>query len=264
MVLLELTMSLKKILLFLLMVSVLGVPAMAEEITVAVAADLNYAMTELAAQFQQKTGNKVALSFGASGNLYSQIQVGAPFDAFFSADAEYAQKLAAAGKIDKPSLRTYALGHLVLWIPNSSTLDLQKLKMDVLLDPSVKKIAIANPEHAPYGRAAIAALEHYQFKGLVEDKVVLGENVSQAAQFVQSGNAQAGLIAESLAMSPPMKNAGRFWELPADSYPEIQQTVGIVVASKRKKTAQAFIDFVTSPDGARILQQYGFGIPSHP
>ncbi len=257
-------MSLKKILLFLLVVSMLALPAVAEEITVAAAADLNYAMKDLAAQFQQKTGNKVSLSFGASGNFYSQIQGGAPFDAFFSADADYPQKLAAAGKVDKGSVRTYALGHLVLWIPNSSTLDLLKLKMDVLLDPSVRKIAIANPEHAPYGRAAIAALEHYQFKGLLDDKLVLGENVSQAAQFVQSGNAQAGLIAESLAMSPPMKSAGRFWELSADSYPEIQQAAGILTSSKRKATAQAFVDFVTSPEGARILQQYGFGIPSRP
>ena len=257
-------MALKKALLFLLLVALAGVPVHAEEITVAAAADLNYAMKDLAAQFQQKTGNKVALSFGASGNIYSQIQSGAPYDLFFSADAEYPKKLADAGKIDKASVRTYALGHLVLWIPNSSQLDLQKLKMDVLLQPSVQKIAIANPEHAPYGRAAVAALEHFQLKGLVSDRFVLGENVSQAAQFVQSGNAQAGLIAESLALSPPMKSAGSFWEVPADSYPEIQQVVGIVTSSKRKQAAQAFVDFVTSAEGAKILQQYGFGIPAHP
>ena len=257
-------MALKKALLFLILVSLTGVPVHAEEIRVAAAADLNYAMKDLAAQFQQKTGNTVALSFGSSGNFYAQIQNGAPYDLFFSADAEYPKKLADAGKIDKTSLGMYALGHLVLWIPNSSQLDLQKLKMDVLLQPSVQKIAIANPEHAPYGRAAVAALQHFQLKGLVSDKFVLGENISQAAQFVQSGNAQAGLIAESLALSPAMKSAGRFWEVPADSYPEIQQAVGILSSSKRKQTAQAFLDFIISPEGAKILQQYGFGLPAHP
>ena len=257
-------MVLKKTVVFLVLACLAGVAVHAQEITVAAAADLNYAMKDLASQFQQKTGNKVSLSFGSSGNIYSQIQSGAPYDLFFSADAEYPKKLADAGKIDKASLRTYALGHLVLWIPNSSKLDLQKLKMDVLLQPSVQKIAIANPEHAPYGRAAVAALEHFQLKGLVSDKFVLGENVSQAAQFVQSGNAQAGLIAESLALSPPMKSAGRFWEVPADSYSEIQQTVGVVTSSKHKQTAEAFVDFVTSAEGAKVLQQYGFGLPAHP
>lgn len=256
-------MLLKNVLLFLLLVALAGVPIQAEEITVAAAADLNYAMKDLAAQFQQKTGNKVALSFGASGNIYSQIQSGAPYDLFFSADAEYPKRLGDAGKIDKASVRTYALGHLVLWIPNSSQLDLHKLKMDLLLQPSVQKIAIANPEHAPYGRAAVAALQHFQLKGLVSGKFVLGENVSQAAQFVQSGNAQAGLIAESLALSPPMKSGGRFWEVPPDSYPEIQQAAGVVSCSKHKQAAQAFIDFVTSAEGAKILQRYGFGRPVH-
>ena len=110
----------------------------------------------------------------------------------------------------------------------------------------------------------MAALQHFQLKGLVSDKFVLGENISQAAQFVQSGNAQAGLIAESLALSPAMKSAGSFWDVPADSYPEIQQVVGILTSSKHKQTAQAFIDFITSPRGAKILQQYGFGLPAHP
>ncbi len=257
-------MALKKALLLLILISLTGLALRAEEIRAAAAADLNYAMRDLAAQFQQKTGKTVALSFGSSGNIYSQIQSGAPYDVFFSADAAYPKKLADAGKIDRASVRTYAVGHLVLWIPNSSQLDLQKLKMDVLLQPSVQKVAIANPEHAPYGGAAVAALEHFQLKGLVSDKFVLGENVSQAAQFVQSGNAQAGLIAESLALSPAMKNAGRFWEVPSESYPEIQQAAGIVTSSEHKQAAQAFLDFVTSAEGAKILQQYGFGLPAHP
>jgi len=236
--------------------------ASAQEITVAAAADLNYALKELAARFEQKTGDKVTLSFGSSGNLFSQIESGAPYDLFFSADEQYPKKLAAAGVMDPASLRIYAVGHLVLWAPSSSGLDPQKLKMDLLTQPSVQRIAIANPQHAPYGRAAMAALAHFGLEDKVKNKLVFGENISQAAQFVQSGNAQAGLIALSLAMSPAMQGTGRYWELPSDSYPELRQSVGIVSASKRKQTAQAFLDYVTSREGAAVLEQYGFHVPS--
>ena len=134
--------------------------------------------------------------------------------------------------------------------------------MDLLLQPAVQRIAIANPQHAPYGRAAMAALDHFALKDRVANKLVLGENISQAAQFVQSGNAQAGLIALSLAMSPAMNNAGKYWELPADSYPEMMQGVAILSSSKHKSAAQAFIDYISSAEGAAVLQQYGFRVPS--
>jgi len=244
------------------MLSWLASAAHADEIAVAAAADLSYALQDLAGRFQQKTGNKVALSFGASGNLYSQIQNGAPYDLFFSADSDYPKKLAVAGLLDSTSLRTYAVGHLILWAPNGSGLDPKRLKMDLLLEPKVTKIAIANPEHAPYGRAAIAALQHYGLKERLANKLVMGENISQTAQFVQSGNAQAGLIALSLAASPALKNAGTYWELPTESYPEIGQAAGILSSSKHKQTAQAFLDFINSPQGAAVLRQYGFGAPS--
>ena len=133
--------------------------------------------------------------------------------------------------------------------------------MNLLLEPSVQKIAIANPEHAPYGRAAMAALEHFGLKDKVAGKLVLGENISQAAQFVQSGNTQAGLIALSLASSPAMKDAGSYWELPSDAYPAMLQVVGILSSSKNQRAAQDFLDFVRSPQGASILQQYGFSLP---
>src|SRR5271165_5907121 len=194
----------KKFVVALLFVGLLVSCALAQEVTVAAAADLNYALKDLAARFEQKTGNKVTLSFGSSGNMFSQIQSGAPYDLFFSADEQYPQKLAAAGLMDAASLRSYAVGHLVLWVPNSSGLDPQKLKMDSLLQPSVQHIAIANPQHAPYGRAALAALTHFGLQDKVASKLVFGKNISQAAQFVQSGNAQAGLIALWLAMSPAM------------------------------------------------------------
>ena len=235
-----------------------------EQITVAAAADLNDALKELAGRFETSTGTKVTLSFGASGNLCSQIQSGAPFDLFFSADEDYPQKLAGAGTADASSLRVYALGHLVLWVLNNSPFDPQKSQMELLTQASVTRIAIANPQHAPYGRAAMAALEHYGFKNKVSGKLVFGENVSQAAQFVQSGNAQAGLIAMSLAKSPAMESVGRFWVLPSDSYPELKQAAVIVSASKHKKEAQAFLDFVLSPEGAATLRKYGLATPSEP
>jgi molybdate transport system substrate-binding protein len=234
----------------------------AEEITVAAAADLNFALQDLATRFERHTGDKIHLSFGASGTFYAQIQSGAPFDLFFSADVDYPKKLAAVGLIESASLRTYAVGHLVLWVPNASQLDPQKLKMDLLLQPSVQRIAIANPQHAPYGRAAMAAIEHFGLKDKIASKLVLGENISQAAQFVQSGNAQAGLIALSLAMSPTMKDNGKYWELPAESYPEMQQAVGIVSSSKHKHAAWAFIDYIKSPEAVAVLEQYGFSVPS--
>lgn len=252
----------KRILILLMALAMFAGAARADDIAVAAAADLSFAMKDLAARYEQKSGSRIALSFGASGNFYAQIQSGAPYDLFFSADADYPAKLAVDRFLEKSSVRTYAIGHLVLWIPNSSKIDLQQFKMNTLLQPSVQKIAIANPDHAPYGRAALAALEHFGLKERVSDKFVLGENVSQAAQFVQSGNAQAGLIPLSLAMSPAMKSAGRYWELPSDSYPAIQQAVGILASSKHQRAALAFIDFVASPEGATVLQQYGFALPA--
>jgi molybdate transport system substrate-binding protein len=235
-----------------------------DEITVAAAADLNYALNQLATRFEATSGTKVKISFGASGNLFSQIQSGAPFDLFFSADEDYPTKLVAAGIADASSLRIYALGHLVLWVPNNSSFDPQKLQMEVLTQPAVTRVAIANPQHAPFGRAAMAALQHYGLKDMIAAKLVFGENISQAAQFVQSGNAQAGLIAMSLAKSPAMASAGKFWVLPADTYPELKQVVAVMSGSKNKKAAQAFLDFVLSPEGADTLQKYGLTPPVKP
>lgn len=236
----------------------------AQTLSVAAAADLNYALREIAQKFQASTGTKVSLSFGASGNLFSQIQAGGPFDIFFSADEEYPRKLAAAGALDATSLRTYAVGHLVLWVPNSIALDPNSLHMSLLTHPGITKIAIANPQHAPYGRAAMAALEHYDLKDKISGKLVFGENISQAAQFVQSGNAQAGLIALSLARSPAMVNAGKYWEVPQDAYPELRQAVGILSRSNNKKAAQAFLDYIFSAEGSAILQKYGLTPPARP
>jgi molybdate transport system substrate-binding protein len=202
----------------------------------------------------------VKLSFGSSGNLFTQIENGAPFDVFFSADMDYPKKLIDSGFADGPSLYRYAVGRLVLWVPASSSLDLQHRGMNVLLDPSVKKIAIANPQHAPYGRAAVAALRHFELYEKVADRLVLGENVSQAAQFVESGNAQVGIVALSHALTPAMQDKGRYWEIPADAYPALNQGVVVVSHSPNKKEAAAFLDYLKTAEAAAIMQHYGFSL----
>lgn len=164
--------------------------------------------------------------------------------------------------VDASSLGTYAVGHLVLWVPNNSPFDPEKLQMGVLTQPAVTRIAIANPQHASYGRAAMAALEHFGLKDKDSAKLLMGENISQAAQFVQPGNAQAGLIVLSLARSPAMVSAGRYWELPSDAYPELKQAVVIVSPSKHKKTVQAFVNYVLSSEGAAVLRKYGLTPPA--
>src|SRR5882724_11218961 len=189
-----------------------------QEIAVAAAADLKFAMGELAANFEKQTGTKVNVTYGSSVNFFSQIQNGAPFDLFFSADVEYAKKLEAGGQAEPGTLYDYAVGRIVIWMPRSVAVDANAQGMDALLDSAIRKIAIANPAHAPYGRAAVAAMKKAGVYDKVEPKLVYGDNISQAAQFVQSGNAQAGIIALSLAISPPMKD-GKSWQVPAEMHP---------------------------------------------
>src|SRR6266446_472315 len=163
-----------------------GARGQGSEIRIAAAADLNSAMEELSEQFEKQAGTKVNVTYGSSGNFFSQMQNGAPFDLFFSADIEYPQKLEAAGLAEPGTLYEYAVGRIVIWMPPDSNVDVAKQGWNALLDAQVKKIAIANPEHAPYGRAAVAALREAGIYESVKAKLVYGENISQAAQFVQS------------------------------------------------------------------------------
>src|SRR5271168_1985880 len=226
------------------------------EINVAAAADLNAALQEVAASYEKRTGVAVKLSFGASGALTQQIQNGAPFDLFFSADMNYPRQLIAGGQAESALLYRYAVGRLVLWVPSDSPLDVEHKGMDVLLDSSVKKIAIANPQHAPYGRAAAAALKHYGLYDKVSDRLVLGENISQAAQFVESGNAQAGFLALAHASAPAMKGKGKYWEVPAEAYPPLAQGVVVLSHSQHKHEAAAFAEYVK--ESGDLLRKYGF------
>jgi molybdate transport system substrate-binding protein len=235
--------------------------AAAEELLVAAAADLQFAFQEIAARFEKETGNKVNVSYGSSGNFFNLIQNGAPYDLFFSADIDYPRKLEAAGRTVPGSLYEYASGKLVLWTPRNSPLDLSR-GLEVLVDPRIKKIAIANPLHAPYGRAALSAMQSAGLYDRLKEKLVTGENISQTAEFVQTGNADIGFVALSLALSPTMKSKGKFVEVPTTAYPPIRQAVVVLKSSKHQALARQFVDYVMQPQSSEILRQYGFVIPT--
>jgi molybdate transport system substrate-binding protein len=232
-----------------------------KEITVAAAADLSVALKEVAANYEKQSGVHVKLSFAASGALTQQIQNGAPFDVFFSADMDYPRQLIASNDADASSLYRYAVGTLVLWAPTSSPVDPEHQGIKVLSDPSVKKISIANPQHAPYGRATVAALKHFGIYEQVQDRLVIGENVSQAAQFVESGNAQVGFIALAHAVPLAMRGEGKFWKVPAEAYPALDQGVVVVSHSQHKADASAFVDYIKTKDATDVLRHYGFTVP---
>jgi len=232
-----------------------------QEIAVAAAADLKFAMGELAANFEKQTGTKVNVTYGSSGNFFSQIQNGAPFNLFFSADVEYARKLETGGQAEPGTLYSYAVGRIVIWMPQGVKVDLNAQGMNALLDAAIQKIAIANPAHAPYGRAAVAAMKKAGIFEKVEPKLVYGENISQAAQFVQSGNAQAGIIALSLAISPAMKDSGKMWLILAALHPPIEQAAVVVKSSQKKDAAKAFLEYIKSAGGKAVLDKYGFTTP---
>jgi molybdate transport system substrate-binding protein len=235
----------------------------AQEITLAAAADLQFAFPDVTARFQKDTGKRVKLIFGSSGNFFTQIQNGAPFDLFFSADIDYPRKLEAAGLAEPGTLYEYATGKIVLWVPSESKLDLSR-GLKVLLDPGIKKIAIANPQHAPYGRAAVAALQREGIYDKVAEKFVLGENISQTASFVASGSAGIGIVALSLARAPGMKEKGRYVEIPGDEYPAIQQAAVILKSSKQKETARQFLDYLKTAVMLDLLKTYGFSVSRDP
>jgi molybdate transport system substrate-binding protein len=237
----------------------LGASAVAQELRVAAASDLQVALPDIAAQFEKTTGHHVALTFGSSGNFSTQIENGAPFDVFMSADIAYPRRLEQTGLAERGSLYEYATGRLVLWTRRDSGIDV-KGGLNVLADARVRRIAIANPEHAPYGRAAVAAIRHDGLYDRVQTKFVLGENISQTAQFAESGNAQVGLIALAIALSPALKDAGTYAEVASDLYPPIEQAAIVVAASKQKALAAQFVDSLKQPAAKAILRSFGFAV----
>lgn len=235
--------------------------ALADDIAVAAASDLHFAIKELIVEYEKLTGRHVKLSLGSSGNFYAQLQQGAPFDLYFSADIGYPKKLEEAGLTVPGSLYRYAVGRVVLWAPKQSPVEVSK-GLTVLRDAAVRKIAIANPKHAPYGRAAVAAMEQSQVYAEVKDRLVLGENISQAAQFIESGACDVGIIALSLAMAPAMKSAGSYWLIPAEAHPPLEQGAVIMKQSKQQDAARHFLQFMESPQGQEVMTRYGFTLPN--
>jgi molybdate transport system substrate-binding protein len=233
---------------------------LAQDLTVAAAADLQFAMMDVSARFEKETGKKANVIYGSSGNFFQQIQNGAPFDVFFSANLDYPKKLEAAELTEKDSYYQYASGKIVLWVPNESKVDLNA-GLKTLLDPAIIKIAIANPEHAPYGQAAVAAMQKEGVYDKVSDRFVLGENISQTASFVVSGSADVGIVALSLALSPNMKDHGRYVEIPAADYPPIRQACIVLKSSKNKEVARQFVAFFKTAETQDLLRSYGFDVP---
>jgi molybdate transport system substrate-binding protein len=226
---------------------------------IAAAADLRFALEDLVKTFRQGHSEiQVEPTYSSSGNFYSQLINQAPFDLYLSADISYPHRLAEQGLTVPESEFTYAVGHIVLWTGNASGIDVEHLKLDALRQSSVHHIAIANPEHAPYGRAAEAALRKLGIYEAVKDKLVLGENIAQAFQMVQSGAAEVGIVALSLTLAPGVAGQGHSWAIPADSYPRIQQGGVILKWTHSLAAAQAFRSFLLSPEGRAILKRYGF------
>jgi len=231
-----------------------------ETLAIAAAADLVYCLDELNAAFHQ-THKKITLkvSTGASGIFFAQIQNGAPFDIFLSADMNYPQELIKAGLADSSSLTLYAIGHIVLW---SMRPDIDVARgLEILRDQKIDKVAIANPAHAPYGRAAKAALEHFKLWETVQPKLVLGENIAQTAQFIQTGNVEAGIVALSLVVSPKLKNTGKYYEIPEAGFPRLEQGAVLTKSGVKNPAARRYLEFLRSDQARAVFNRYGFRLP---
>ena len=230
---------------------------LAPVLSVAAAADLRFALDELARGFRAThPAVDLRLAYGSSGNFFAQIRNQAPFDLFLSADVAYPRQLAQQGLAAPDSVFVYAVGRIVVWVPAASPLN----PTTALQSPALRHLAIANPQHAPYGRAAEAALHSLNLYDRVHDKLVLGENVAQTLEFVQSGAADAGIIALSLALAPAVRGQGRHWEVPPQAYPKLEQG-GVIV--KDSPAARDFRAWILSPAGRRILNAYGFSSPGN-
>ena len=240
----------------------LGTAAGAQTVTIAAASDLQAVLPAIARNFEAQAGVTTRLTFGSSGNFFSQIQNGAPFDVLLSADLNYPQQLVASGRAIDDTLYEYASGRLVVWARNDSGIDVRR-GLSLLTDPRIRRVAIANPEHAPYGRAAVAALQHEHLYEAVQPKLVLGENISQAAQFVQSGNADVGILALSVALAPAMKAGGTYSEIPSTMHPPIRQGAVVLRTGTNEKGARAFLDFLKRPESLKLLADSGFDVKRH-
>jgi len=230
-------------------------------VRVAAAADLKFALDEVAARLSRRQPSiRVETTYGSSGSMHAQLRQRAPYDVYLSADVEYPRDLVSRGIGSKADLFIYAVGRVVVWVPNRSILAIERDGLGALVGAA--RIAIANPRHAPYGKAAEAALRSAGIWNRVSRKLALGENVAQAAQFVQSGAADAGIVAKSLAFSPAMRAAGRFWEVPENASPPLTQGGVILPWAVSREGAVGLRDYLLSDEGRQLLAAYGFGLPA--
>lgn len=226
---------------------------------VAAASDLKFTLDEAIHLFEHENpGTSIHATYGSSGSFVAQLKQGAPFDLFFAADVSFIEPLVKDGEAAASDSFTYGYGRIVLWVPKTSALNLEKDGLKILLNPLVKKIAVANPIHAPYGKAAVAALQSEKIYEVVKDKLVLGENIAQASQFVESQAAQVGIIALALAKSPGMEKTGRYWIVPANLYSPLVQTGVVLKSSKQRVLANRFKNFILGSEGKAIFRKYGF------
>ncbi|MYM42020.1 molybdate ABC transporter substrate-binding protein [Duganella qianjiadongensis] len=237
----------------------LPLAAHAEKITVAAAADLKFAMDEIVTEFKKTIpGEDVSVVYGSSGNFNTQIQQGAPYDLFFSADIGFPRELAktgAAASVVKP----YAVGRIVLW---SATMDARKMTLASLTDPQITRIAIANPKHAPYGKRAEEALRAAGLWNKVEPKLVYGENIAQTAQYAQTGNVQVGIIALSLALNAELASKGGYALIPDNLHEPLEQGYVITKRAAGNALAKKFVDYMESKPARALMTRYGFVLPT--
>jgi molybdate transport system substrate-binding protein len=223
-----------------------------EEITVAAAANLTDAFAELGKEFTARTGVRVTFSFGATADLARQIENGAPFDVFASADVEHVERLNSLGLVTPGTNKVYARGRLVLWIPPGSKLAVNRL--EDLTRPEVERVAVAKPDVAPYGRAAVETLRALNLWPQVEPKVIYGQNVSQAKQYAATGNAEVAFIPRALVKP----DEGRSLEVDERLHQPIDQAIAVVKDSRHHDAAQAFVSYVLGPEGQALLERYGY------
>jgi len=232
--------------------------AYAEKITIAAASDLKFAMDEIVSSFKQANpDDQIDVAYGSSGNFNTQIQQGAPFDLFFSADIGFPRELVKNG-FAASEVKPYAMGRIVLW---SASLDATKMTLSSLTDPNIVRIAIANPKHAPYGKRAEEALKASGLWEQVEPKLVYGENIVQTTQFVQTGNAQVGIIALSLVGNPELAQKGGYWLIPDNLHEPLEQGFIITKRAENNELAKRFANYILSSPVRTVMTKYGFVLP---
>jgi molybdate transport system substrate-binding protein len=233
-----------------------GCTIQSQKVSIAAASDLKFALDSIILVYQkQQPSEKIQVTYGSSGKFFEQIQYDAPFDLYFSADVSYPKKLKAQG-LTISEVKTYGIGRIVIWSKNSNP---NVEKMNALLNPNLNKIAIANPDHAPYGEKAKESMQYYKIYDQVKSKFVYGENISQTAQFVQLGAADIGIVALSLALSPTMKKAGgNYYVIPEKSHQPLEQGYVVLKHAKNNQNALKFYNFIASPTAIAILTHFGF------